>query len=248
IHSAEKVGDKSEQIIWPAVSLVGAATPESFFGAFNTRDIDGGLANRMLPLPFEGLVRPPEQDVPRGASEPPSKLVEMLKMLPHLPDLLDRPRVPKRLQIEWGPGASARYFEFSRRMDKYEGDRQRAELAKRACENAVRLATNVAVGRGSPTVDLEDSDWGMAGAERSFAPASGGIARYMQEYLEFPKFCDRVAEAFAHRGFISKRDLNREFFRKMRMGFELERVVEQLIKQGRIRKATRIPESCGHAA
>ena len=151
----------------------------------------------------------------------------MLKRLPHFPALLDRPNngPPKRLQIEWGPGAKDRYFEFSRKMDKYEGDRQRDELSKRTTENASRFATDVAVGRGSPTVDFEDIDWGIKVAELSFNAASGGIARYMQEYLEFPKFCDRVAEAFAERGFISERDLNREFFRKMRMGFELERVV-----------------------
>jgi hypothetical protein len=104
------------------------------------------------------------------------------------------------------------------------------------------------VGRGSPTVDFEDIDWGIKVAERSFDAASGGIARYMQEYLEFPKFCDRVSEAFEQRHFISERDLNRDFFRKMRMGFELERVVAQLKKQGRIRDATRPPAHGGHTA
>jgi hypothetical protein len=55
----------------------------------------------------------------------------------------------------WGPGASERYFEFSCEIDRNEG--RRHVLGMRVCENARRFVTNVAVGRGSPTVDVEDS-------------------------------------------------------------------------------------------
>ena len=70
----------------------------------------------------------------------------------------------------------------------------------------------------------------------------------MQEYFDFPKFCDHVAAAFEQRKFISKRDLNRDFFRRMRMGFELDRVVDQLKKQGRIEYAKHSPATGGHEA
>ena len=76
----------------------------------------------------------------------------------------------------------------------------------------------------------------------------GGITTYMREYFEFPDFCNKVAEAFRQRGFISKRDLNRLFFRNMRMGFELDRVVDQLKKQGLIEVAQRIPSTGGPVA
>jgi hypothetical protein len=62
----------------------------------------------------------------------------------------------------------------------------------------------------------------------------GGIDKYMHDYYDFPRFCDEVASAFESRGFISKRDLHRDFFRRMRKGFELDNVVAELIKQERI--------------
>lgn len=82
----------------------------------------------------------------------------------------------------------------------------------------------------------------------SFEAMVGGIDKYMQEYFDFPKFCDQVGAAFKLRRFISKRDLNREFFRRMRQGFELDRVIQQLIKQGLIEFARQAPPTGGHTA
>jgi hypothetical protein len=70
----------------------------------------------------------------------------------------------------------------------------------------------------------------------------------MREYFEFPDFCNKVADACCQRGFISKRDLNRLFFRNMRMDFELDRVVDQLKKQGLIEVAHRTPSTGGPVA
>jgi len=52
-------------------------------------DVEGGFANRVMLLPFEGIRRPPERDVPDGADEPPKKLVAELKEL--LGSILDKP-------------------------------------------------------------------------------------------------------------------------------------------------------------
>jgi SOS response regulatory protein OraA/RecX len=76
----------------------------------------------------------------------------------------------------------------------------------------------------------------------------GGITKYLREYYDFPKFCEKVAEAFRQRGFISKRDLNREFCRNMRWGNELDRVIDQLKKQGLIEDAKLAPPTGGNPA
>ena len=153
------------------------------------------------------------------------------------------------LDIPWGPGAEDRYFEFSREMDQYEGkDDKRHILGMRATENASRFATNVAVGRGSPTVDFEDIDHSIKLNRLSFDAMVGGIKKYMKQYYDFPKFCDEVAQAFRQRGFISESQLNREFFRNMRWGNELSRVIDQLKKQGLIEYAEQSPATGGHAA
>jgi len=242
---------ESVRINWPALSIVGAATPEAFFSAFLSRDVKGGIVNRIVSLPYEGLTRPPEQQVPKDAQEPPRELIAKLKLLPKFPDLFDRniDGLPTRLDIPWGPGAGERYLEFSREMDKNEqGDAQRYELGMRVTEHSARFATDIAVGRFSPTVDLEDISHSIAICKLSFEAMVGGIGAYLREYFDFPDFCNKVAEAFRERGFISKRDLNRMFFRNMRMGFELDNVVSQLKKQGLIEFAHRTPPTGGPIA
>jgi hypothetical protein len=251
-HTPETAHREMVRIDWPAVSIVGAATPESFFGSLTSREVEGGLANRISPLPYEGLRRPPEQYVPPGAQEPPPDLVAKLKLLPCAPDSILSKKLDGRydlLDLPWGPGASECYFEFSREMDKLTGENSREHiLSMRACENAVRWATDIAVGRFSPTVDVEDISHCIKISKLSFEAMVGGIDRYMQEYFDFPKFCDNVAAAFKQRKFISQSVLNRDFFRRMRMGFELDRVVAQLIKQNLIQWAKRTPPGGGHTA
>jgi hypothetical protein len=91
---------------------------------------------------------------------------------------LDQPVAgpPKRQPVPWSTGAEEVYFAFSKKMDDFESsDRKRYELGMRACENAVRWATIVAVGRGSPTVDKEDIAWAIAWTERSVEAACGAL-------------------------------------------------------------------------
>ena len=251
-HTPETVKREMVRIDWPALSIVGAATPESYFTSLTPREVEGGLANRCLTLPFEGLKRPPECDVPPGAQEPPRDLVAKLNLLPCGPDsILDKTvdyRPAKLHRITWGPGAKECYFEFSREMDKLAGQGREHILAMRACENSARFATDVATGRFSLTVDVEDISHSNKLSKLSFEAMVGGIEKYMQEYFDFPKFCDQVAAAFKSRGFISKRDLNRDFFRRMRQGFELDRVVVQLVKQDLIEFARQAPPTGGHTA
>ena len=106
----------------------------------------------------------------------------------------------------------------------------------------------IAVGRGSPTVDVEDNAHALDICERSFDAMADGIDIYMRDYYDFPKFCDEVGAAFSERGFISKRDLHRAFFRRQRQGFELERVITELVKQERIEWTEHAPPTGGTTA
>jgi hypothetical protein len=71
-------------------------------------------------------------------------------------------------------------------------DPKHAELGGRVCENSIRLATIVAVGRGSMIVDRRDMEWARELAKRSYHAAVGGFDKYMREYYEFPQFCEEV--------------------------------------------------------
>ena len=257
VITAEKVKEESEKITWPAPSIVGAATPESFFSALQPRDLESGFANRLVILPFEGSRRPPEQATSPKADQPPKELIEMLKRLPRQPGILDKPPngPPTRKRVEWSAGAEDVYIAFSKKMDDFEGsDRKRYELGMRACENATRWATNVAVGRGSPTVDKEDIAWAIAWTELSIEAACGGFERYMREYFEFPKMCDIVGEAicFATTHNASKQmsthDIYHRFGRNQRWGNELDKVIAHLLKAGRIERSSYNPPLGGRTS
>lgn len=253
INTAETRAHESVQINWAAVSVVGAATPEAFFSAFFAQDVEGGLVNRIVGLPYEGMKRPEEQKVPRGAQDPPPDLVAKFKLLPQAPDSILKKfsdgRPAQLLDIPFRPDAEERYYEFSREMDQYDGkDSKRHILGMRVCENASRFATNVAVGRGSPTVDFEDIDHAIKIVKLSFEAMVGGVTTFMREYYDFPKFCDEVAQAIQREGFISLSKLNKRFFRNMRFGNELDRVIDQLKKQGLIEYAERSPTTGGATA
>ena len=260
VITAEKVHEESERIDWPAPSIVGAATPEAFFGALTDNDISGGFANRLMILPFEGSRRPAEVEPPPSANKVPPALVGALRKLPRQACLgqaiLDRvpgtpAGLPQLTPVDWGPGAGEVYFAFSRKMDELEGtNKEHYHLSMRACENAVRFATDVAVGRFSPTVACEDIAWATALGQHSFEASCGGVERYMRRYFEFPQFCDRVLERIAaNGGWRSRRDLERDFRRNERYGHELDRVFAKLIAEERIksgeRSGTRGPSAKG---
>jgi hypothetical protein len=223
--------------------------------------VEGGFANRAMLLPFEGIRRPPERDVPEEADEPPEALVAELRKLAPRPKPTDlskaladigkgdepAPPVPKseREKVCWGSdGAKAAYFEFSREIDQWEDkDKRKFELGMRATENAVRCATNVAAGCFSRTVDVRDIEWALRWSRVSLDAVEGGVKKYMREYYEFPKFCERVFEFIqAQGGFGSDRELRRSFRRNMKYGNELEKACVQLEREGLIKRGCRTGE------
>jgi hypothetical protein len=135
-------------------------------------------------------------------------------------------------------GAKTIYFEFSREIDRWEDkDKQKFELGMRATENAVRCATNVAAGCFSDTVDVRDIEWALRWSRVSLDATDGGVKKYMHEYYEFPKFCERVVGFIQSQGgFVSDRELRRAFRRHMRYGNELEKATAQLEREGLIKR------------
>ena len=85
----------------------------------------------------------------------------------------------------------------------------------------------------------------MALAQQAYEAIVGGVRKYMIEYLQFPKYCLTLIEAYKSRGWIWDRDLHRDFGSHQRYGIELERAKNSLIKQGLIRFAKRYPATGG---
>src|SRR5262249_3077957 len=142
----------------------------------------------------------------------------------------------QRLMIRWANAeAENAYFKFSQEIDGLqEVDKRKFELGMRATENAARCSTIVAGGCFSPTVDLGDIEWALRWSRVSFEAAVGGVQKYMRDYFDFPKFCERVFEFIRAQpdGFASNRELGRMFRRNMKHGHELDKVLEQLRREG----------------
>jgi hypothetical protein len=253
IPTAEKVDEQQEMIDWPAVSILGAATPEKFFSSLGASDIESGFANRLLILPFEHYRKPPEQTPLDGADEPPAELLAVLRGLPKRIDpgvdaVLDAPAdgsvrpKPPLLWVRWGDGADEIYRAFSKEMDDLvDGDRQRYELSQRTGENAARLATIVAVGRGATVVECKDIAWAIAVARRSLAAATGGVDKYMQQYDELPRRCDKMLEWLKLQpdAFATDSEIHRKFGRSIRTVMDIPNVLTQLQKERRIERGSR---------
>src|SRR5262249_12393268 len=149
VMTAPTVQRPSKTIHWPAYSIVGAATPEKFYGSLTASDLESGFINRWLVLPHAGFGKPKERRSTEIADKdnPPEELLEGLRKLPQQKPL-DQPAdgsLPVRKQVEWAAEAEDVYFELVEKMyDLERTDKQRFELGQRTTENAVRLATIVA--------------------------------------------------------------------------------------------------------
>jgi hypothetical protein len=241
IRTARTVNRESVEIVCPAVTIVGASTPKKFWSGLTPAEFEDGFVNRMMILPYMGL-RPPERLVPREALMVPAALTMKLKKLyVSMPIIDQKPDLGVRTTvISWGPGAAEVYSAYSAKIDGLEETGRPGEfnLSIRGCENAVRIATIIAVGRGSPVVEREDIERGIALAQVSIETALGGKDKFVKTYLEFPEMCEELATYYEEAaGPVSDRDLDRKFGRNQKWAGVLWNAREQLRREGRI-KAT----------
>jgi hypothetical protein len=166
--------------------------------------------------------------------------VDRLLALPRL-SILDETvddKLPKPLVIPWADdGAADVYLAFSRRMDAVQDgdDENRRDLSQRVCENAIRIATIIAVGRGTRVVGKRDIEFAIDLCNRSFEAVVGGVERYMFERFEFPRMCEAIInKIIANGNRMSGRDLKRAFRNNQAWGNELSRACDYLIEEGRI--------------
>jgi len=249
VRTAAQANLDSVVIRSPAPSIIGAGTPESFFRALKAKDLESGFINRLVVLPFEGRIKPPEK-IRTAAAEPPAELLSKLRMLPQheiLGDEILGGKLPPPLSIGWADdGAIDVYLDLSRRLDAVqEGeDEDRRDLSQRVCENAIRIATIIAVGRGAAAVSRRDIEFGIDLAERSFDAVVGGVKRYMFERYEFPQLVEAVFNKIsADPKGIKIRDLKRAFRNNQAWGNELDRAIKYLVEEERIERVADLGDS-----
>ncbi|MDY8108272.1 PriCT-2 domain-containing protein [Fulvimarina sp. 2208YS6-2-32] len=175
----------------PHLSLFGASTHEQFYTALENGAVADGTLNRFLIV--EGERRPKFVDPQAQRDLVPKSLIDQIKDIYNASGTMhasqrnnadfDPTTAPDSMvNMTWGQGAGDAWKKYRKQVeDLMSDDPAQADLRGRTAEMAVRIATIVAIGRGSETVDLEDLQYGMTLASRSADTMIAGAADFMAE-------------------------------------------------------------------
>ena len=248
-HTAATLDRPDELIYGPAFSIFALSIPEDVGAAFKSRQILGGFFNRHLYL--IGDKRPPKQDPVLG--DVPFLLAARLKALGPPPldvdDILNRPTseikskdekpipvpITAEVKLQWGPGAKEVWDQLESLA--LEPDRMKRTMFLRVGDMTVRLASIVAFGRGSRTVDEPDMLWARAIAMQSAQNMYEAVLKHMEDPKSHNAMCQEILEMLAESpdgGFVSQRDIARKTRKYKTKGGDLKAALDQLKAEERI--------------
>jgi hypothetical protein len=245
IRTAPRRDNEGVEIREPAVTIVGATTKMKFFGSVPAGDLESGFANRLLIPPFEGRPEPELQDRPAQALVAPKGLVTRLRgLVRHRGKEMSDKELLASMDVErvgWTEGANAVWKGMHAKVKALKrSDPWRHEVSARAPEQALRMATIVAAGRGGKfgerVVEREDMAWAAELAWMCVDAACEGYAKYMEKSLSFPALYQVVLERIGAEadGWCSTFELKRFFRAYQRKGWELDKALGQLKAERRI--------------
>ena len=231
--SPEGANADSEAVVGPALSLIGMSTPKELYKACKSRDVTNGFLNRWMFI--EEKVAPAYQRVSGDALKVPKELKMGLSRL-YQPGavLLDQPmdgsECRPSFRMGWGRGAEEIYDSVRQSVEQETDDRKR-ELFWRSPEKTVRIATSVAAGCLSKTVNRDHMEWARQFVSKSDETLLVGVQEYMEEEkLEFGDLCREIIRRVKREGgSMSRRDVGRSFQNDLRFGPELRRAIDHLV-------------------
>jgi hypothetical protein len=141
-------------------------------------------------------------------------------------------------RIGWGPGAEDRWMEFDGEMRAKPTEEER-ELWIRAADMALRIATVVAVFRGSKVVDIHDLEWAFQLVEYSTNQIKRGLDKHMLEQLEQAELADRLRNEFRRNGVLTNGQIRKFCGTKVKNFRDIEQTMDQLMKCGDIAELDR---------
>ena len=255
------------EIFAPCLSIFGVSTPEEFLESVSDGDVKNGLLNRMLILPQARHVV--DSDPKIRDLRLPAKLVTALRELRGgdpaslLVDVA-APATPDGvapLWLEWDnaagwEGAAERSWrrglaaplDALQASEELNGGRE-SDFFCRTPEMALRIASIIAVGRGSTTVNVVDVMWGAELAAKSAHAFREAFRSHVSssDHAERVEFVERVIKA---RRMITRSDLTRAAAKRMDSR-QLSGVLAMLVEAGKIaaeqvRRGTRGPSSAAY--
>ena len=143
--------------------------------------------------------------------------------------------ITAQVELRWGPGAKEVWDELDSLA--LEPDRMKQNMFARVGDMTVRLASIVAFGRGSRTVDEPDMLWARAIAMRSARDMYEAVLKHMEDPKSHNAMCQEILEMLAESpdgGFVSQRDIARKTRKYKTKGGDLIAALEQLKAEERI--------------
>jgi hypothetical protein len=137
--------------------------------------------------------------------------------------------------MAWGVGAKQVWTDLISQL-REEPDDLRRNLFARVGEITIRIATIIAFGRGSLTVDQTDMEWARALTLESAESLHRDVLKYTVDMQDFPGLCQKILKLIAaNGGWMSKRDLRRGCQNLLKKGGDLDAAIEYLKGAERIR-------------
>lgn len=217
----------------PALSILGASTPEEFFRSLEGGAIDNGFLNRWLLFP--SYTRPAQRKPLLSKFEVPPLISDGLSQIYNVGGAMTaatmhngRCDAPLRV-VQWEGGdegpLAAEYYGWARTLDE---DADTESLFARCAEQAIRIATISAIGSDAeaPVITRQCFDWAREVALWCTRAMVTQSADYMAENQTQADRA-RVLRTIKRAGKISHRDLTRKLTSfKAR---ELDEIVRTLI-------------------
>ena len=205
-----KMHKKMVEVHGPAFGLFGTSTEPVLYNALKSKQISGGFVSRHLVINAgrgaERMIDPKYSWV-----SCPKWLRKALREVAGPPAPLDNHPLISRTRgviwdfrrIGWGSGAKQRWLDYEYSIRRKPSGEER-DVWIRVPEMALRIATIVAVFRGSAEVDLIDLEWAIGVAEHSATKIIEGLEAHSSEDLEQVELIRVVRAKLEQKGFLTK--------------------------------------------
>jgi hypothetical protein len=204
-----KMHKKMVDVFGPAFSIFGASTETVFYKAIKAKQIAGGFVSRHLVINAgRGVERRVEPKYSWASC--PRWLSEALAEVAGKPapadnrTTVDGARVLwDFLRIGWEANAKEHWYDYEYEIRRKPSGEER-DVWIRVPEYALRLATIVAVFRGSFVVDLIDLKWAIAVSANSATKIIHGLREHGSEDLETIELIRLIRQKLQQKGALTK--------------------------------------------
>ena len=239
-----KVLKERVTVLGPAFTIFATSTERAFFTALKSKQVASGFVNRHA-LINAGRGAAKRIKPAHHWTQCPAWLVQALREVSG--DPMPNAGAPLVLRVDgketmlrdfrrigWGPGAEECWSDFENEEIRALPSIEDRELWIRAPEIALRLATIVAVFRGSATVEVADLEWSIELIRQSTKQLSRGLQKHMLEEYAQADLVAYIREQFRLAGLLTLGQIRKLCERKTDDHRKIGHAIDHLVMCGDI--------------